>query len=93
MREWILKKYNWKDEKNIKCISKISPYIGCRLWLGKRSDKFLQSKSFCKFFGLEIADCVDEAYENTKEFSNAHIIQADLMTTPILLQDNENILE
>lgn len=43
---------------------------------------FCQNNKEGEIFGVELSDCVDEAYENTREFLNAHIIQADVMNLP-----------
>jgi SAM-dependent methyltransferase len=70
-------------EENYKAyIQKFHLILDAGCGLGREVINLCRANPKAEVFGLEIADCVDEAYENTKEFPNAHIIQADLMTPP-----------
>ncbi|NIO21589.1 MAG: methyltransferase domain-containing protein [Candidatus Aenigmarchaeota archaeon] len=81
-RKWFLERYGWNDEKTFKkFISSKEMILDAGTGLGR------EVVNCCKFtkgevFGVEISDCVENAYVNTKDYPNAHIIQADITRLP-----------
>jgi arsenite methyltransferase len=83
MREWILKKYGWEDEKNFsRSLSKRKRILDAGAGLGREMLNFCAVCKKGEVFGVDLSETVEAAYQNTKGYSNAHILQADVMRLP-----------
>jgi len=83
MREWILDKYGWGNMEGFKKAMESKRYIlDAGTGLGRLVADFCEANRNGEVFGIDLSDAVEGAYQNTKEYPNAHIIQADLMKLP-----------
>lgn len=83
MREWILSKYGWGDRGGFqKAIESKRNILDAGTGLGRELSNFCEACKNGEVFGIDLSDAVEGAYQNTKQYPNAHIIQGDLMNLP-----------
>jgi uncharacterized protein YbaR (Trm112 family)/SAM-dependent methyltransferase len=83
MREWILDKYGWVNMEGFKKAMESKRHIlDAGTGLGRVVADFCEVNETGEVFGIDLSDAVEGAHQNTKEYPNAHIIQADLMKLP-----------
>jgi SAM-dependent methyltransferase/uncharacterized protein YbaR (Trm112 family) len=83
MREWILEKYGWEDEKGFRAaLGQRGRILDAGAGLGREVVNFCEACEKGEVFGVDVSEVVDPAYLNTRDYPNAHIIQADLMQLP-----------
>ena len=83
MREWILTKYGWGDERGFrKAIADKKTILDAGTGLGRDAINFAFGNPDALIFGVELSDCVEHSYKNTVDYPNIHIIQADIMNLP-----------
>jgi SAM-dependent methyltransferase len=83
MREWVLDKYGWGDIEGFrKAVGKKRRILDAGAGLGREVANFCKCCKKAEVFGVDVGELVDAAYLNTREYPNAHIIQADLMKLP-----------
>jgi len=83
MNTWILEKYGWRNNESFKKAMKSRKYIlDAGTGLGRVVGDFCKVNKRGEVFGVDLSDAVDGAYQNTKQYPNAHIIQGDLMNLP-----------
>jgi len=83
MKEWMMKKYGWKDEKTFSAsLSERKRILDAGAGLGRVMMDFCTVGKKGEVFGVDLSETVEAAYQNTKGYSNAHIIQADFMRLP-----------
>jgi len=83
MREWILKKYGWGDLKGFKeSLAHKRIILDAGTGLGREVINFCEVCQDGEVFGVDLSGAAEGAYINTKQYPNAHIIQADLTRLP-----------
>ena len=83
MREWILDKYGWGNSESFKKVMESKRHIlDAGTGLGRVVADFCEVNKSGEVFGVDLSDAVEGAYQNTKKYQNAHILQADLMNLP-----------
>jgi len=83
MREWILDKYGWRDSEGFKkTLESKRTILDAGTGLGRVVADFSELNKQGEVFGVDLSDAVEAAYQNTKQYPNAHIIQGDLTNLP-----------
>jgi hypothetical protein len=83
MNRWILEKYGWRNNESFKKAMKSKRYIlDAGTGLARVVADFCEINIRGEVFGVDLSDAVEGAYQNTKKYPNAHIIQGDLMNLP-----------
>jgi uncharacterized protein YbaR (Trm112 family)/ubiquinone/menaquinone biosynthesis C-methylase UbiE len=83
MRDWILDKYGWRDREGFqKAMEQKRKILDAGTGIGRVMIDFCEACKGGEVFGVDISDAVEAAYENTKKYPNAHILQADLTILP-----------
>ena len=80
--EWFQRKLGIKDKRSFKSYFKNKKYLlDVGTGLGTKVETMAKLTTG-EVFGVDINDSVSIAYQNTKKYSNTHIIQADLFHLP-----------
>jgi arsenite methyltransferase len=83
MREWILDKYGWRDREGFKkALGSKRKILDAGTGLGRVVANFCEVNKQGEVFGVDLSDAVEAAYQNTKQYPNAHVIQGDLTNLP-----------
>ena len=83
MKEWIFKRYGWKNIQRIEDSLKNRRLIlDAGTGVGRAVIDFCEVNKNGEVLGIDLSEAVEAAYQNTKTYPNAHIIQADLMNLP-----------
>ncbi|MBM4347466.1 MAG: methyltransferase domain-containing protein [Deltaproteobacteria bacterium] len=83
MRDWILDKYGWRNREGFKkAMESKRNILDAGTGGGRVVADFCEVNKDGEVFGVDISEAVEAAYQNTKRYPNAHIIQADLMELP-----------
>ena len=78
---WYLERYGWTQESFDVFIGTRQMVLDAGTGLGSHVSLYA-GKTSAQVFGIDIGDCVDVAYERTRELPNAHILQSDLTNQP-----------
>jgi SAM-dependent methyltransferase/uncharacterized protein YbaR (Trm112 family) len=83
MSEWVLDKYEWGNNEGFKkAIGSKKNILDAGTGLGRVVADFCEVNKRGEVFGIDLSEAVEGAYQNTKQYPNAHILQADLMNLP-----------
>jgi SAM-dependent methyltransferase len=83
MKEWVLDKYGWGNSEGFKkAMESKRNILDAGTGLGRVVADFCEVNKQGEVFGVDLSDAVEGAYQNTKQYPNAHILQADLMSLP-----------
>jgi SAM-dependent methyltransferase len=83
MMEWILDKYGWGNQESFKnAMESKRNILDAGTGLGRVVAEFCEVNERGEVFGIDLSDAVEGAFQNTKQYPNAHIIQGDLMHLP-----------
>lgn len=82
-QRWRLEKYGWTDAGQFARTLEGKQYLmDAGTGLGGDLVRMCRANSGAQIAGIELSACVDEAFENARRFSNAHVIQADISRLP-----------
>ncbi len=83
MREWILKKYGWSNLDHFReSLAHKRNILDAGTGLGREVINFCEACKNGEVFGVDLSGAVEGAYINTRQYPNAHIVQADLTRLP-----------
>lgn len=83
MKEWVLDKYGWGNSEGFeKAVKSKRHILDAGTGLGRVVADFCEVNKQGEVFGVDLSDAVEAAYQNTKQYPNAHIIQGDLTSLP-----------
>lgn len=91
--KWMYEGYGWTDEQTyMKEMKARKAFLDAGCGLGREVDRFCRANNDALAIGLELSDCARIAYQKVRKYSNAHIIQADIMNIPFIKESFDLIL-
>jgi len=83
MRDWVLRKYGWRDESGFKrAIADKRLILDAGSGLGREVINFAKAASGSLVVGIEFSDCAVNASKNISGIPNAFMLQGDILAMP-----------
>jgi len=93
MREWMLRKYGWKDENGLAAELVDRRFIlDAGAGLGREVINLAKAAPKSIVVGLEFSDCAVNALRNIASLTNAYIVQGDILNMPFAKESFDFIL-
>lgn len=93
MRDWMLRKYGWKDENGLaRELRERRLILDAGAGLGREVINLAKDAKNSIVIGLEFSDCAVNALKNIRGFSNACMIQGDILNMPFAQDSFDFIL-